>query len=377
MISTSLIGILALIICILFLLFATFLLTVKTEKKLSNRLLAAFLLVTAIDISAFFYREFIEVRLSLEMLRIQISHLKDPFLFLYFLSVIYSDFRLKPKHLVLLVPWIISMLILIPNFFLEGQDGQLRFFQVYGQAWEYQFMNIFGKVVEVAYIIAEFYYLLRYRKLLLENYTGKAYFQNYYWLRQLIVFILIAQALTFIKGYVRDSLNSEFTDDFRILLLVYGLFFSIWLVWKAMHSPKLFRGIAVDLKLSKELMAEDSSARIPSKKIQNQITSLKNYMTEQRPFLNAGLTIQKLADQIGLPSKELSVLINQHLNQHFFDFINGYRIESAMEILSDPSQKDLTVLEILYDIGFNSKSSFNTAFKKHTGTTPTTYRKKH
>ncbi|MGB6152325.1 MAG: helix-turn-helix domain-containing protein, partial [Pricia sp.] len=247
----------------------------------------------------------------------------------------------------------------------------------YGQTWEYKFMDVFGKFIEAAYIIAEVYYLLRYRKLLLENYTGKAYFQNYYWLRQLIFFILIGQVLTLIKGYIRDSSAPEFTDDYRILLLAYGLFFSIWLVWKAMHSPKLFRGIAVDLKLSKELMQEDDRHAAPSKETQDQITELKNYMSKEKPFLNAGLTVQKLANETGLPSKELSVLINQHLNQHFFDFVNGYRIENAMRILCDPAKKDLTVLEILYEVGFNSKSSFNTAFRKHTGTTPTAYRKKH
>jgi AraC-like DNA-binding protein len=57
--------------------------------------------------------------------------------------------------------------------------------------------------------------------------------------------------------------------------------------------------------------------------------------------------------------------------------VNGFRIRKAMEILKDPAKKDLTILEILYDVGFNSKSSFNTAFKKYTQTTPTEYRKKH
>ncbi|HEA22526.1 hypothetical protein LCGC14_1548640 [marine sediment metagenome] len=375
MIHTSLIGILALIICILFVLFATFLLSVHTEKTLSNRLLACFLLVTAIDISAFFYREFISVPLSLEMLRIQISHLKDPFLFIYFLSVIYADFRLKPKHFIHLCPWIFSICILLPNFFLVSHDEQLQFFRGYGASWEYKFMNNSGMVLEFAYIIAEVYYLMRYRKLLLENYTGKAYFKNYHWLRQLIIFILIGQMLTLVKGYVRDSLTPEFTDDFRVLLLAYGLFLSIWLVWKAMHSPKLFRGIGVNLKLSKELMAENNTTKKPSKEVLNQIEELKNYMEVQKPFLNPGLTVQNLAKDTGIQPKDLSILINQHLGQHFFDFINRYRIESAKEILSNPAKKNLTVLEILYEIGFNSKSSFNTAFKKHTGTTPTSYRK--
>lgn len=373
--STSLIGILALIICILFFLFATFLLTVKADKKLSNCLLATFLLVTAVDISAFFYHEFIELPLMLEMLRIQISDFKDPLLFLYFLSVIYSDFKLKPKHLVHLGRWAISILILLPNFFLVNQESKLEFLKQYGQTWEYEILSIFGISLEVIYIIAEMYYLLRYRKLLLENYTGKTYFQNYYWLRQLIFFILIGQVLTFIKGFVRDTMAPEFADSFRVILLVYGLFFSIWLVWKALHSPKLFRGITVDLKLSKELIREKESKEEIPNETKQQIEALEDFMVKNEPYLDPSLTVQKLARQSGLAAKGLSVLINQHLGQHFFDFVNGYRIEKAKQILSDASKKELTVLEILYEVGFNSKSSFNTAFKNHTGTTPTTFRK--
>lgn len=77
---------------------------------------------------------------------------------------------------------------------------------------------------------------------------------------------------------------------------------------------------------------------------------------------------------IAIPARELSVLINQNLNQHFYDFINSYRIENAMQILKDTSKNKVTILEILYEIGFNTKSSFNTAFKKHTGNTPTEFR---
>jgi AraC-like DNA-binding protein len=73
--------------------------------------------------------------------------------------------------------------------------------------------------------------------------------------------------------------------------------------------------------------------------------------------------------------KELSVLINQHLNQHFFDFVNEYRIEEEKLLLKNPEKKEFTVLDILYEVGFNSKSSFNTAFKKHTGLTPTQFKK--
>ena len=98
-------------------------------------------------------------------------------------------------------------------------------------------------------------------------------------------------------------------------------------------------------------------------------------MVEKEPFLEPSLTIQELAHQVNIPVRDLSVLINHHINQHFFDFVNEYRVKKAMTILKDPTKKEVTDLEILYEVGFNSKSSFNTAFKKHTGNTPTEYRK--
>jgi len=102
---------------------------------------------------------------------------------------------------------------------------------------------------------------------------------------------------------------------------------------------------------------------------------LKRYMAEEKPFLNPSLTIQDVSRDIQIPTRELSLLINHTLQQHFFDFINAYRIENAMTILDDTAMNKVTILEILYQVGFNSKSSFNTAFKKHTGLTPTEYRK--
>ena len=98
-------------------------------------------------------------------------------------------------------------------------------------------------------------------------------------------------------------------------------------------------------------------------------------MKEKEPFLDSSLTIQDLANQMNVNVRDISVLINQTMGQHFFDFINQYRIEKAKSILKNPEKKNLTVLEILYEVGFNSKSSFNTAFKNYTNLTPTQYRK--
>lgn len=371
--NTSVISIVSFIIVLLFVLLSIFLLSVKTNKKLSNQLLASFLIITAVDISFFFYRNFIELPLSIEMLRMQLSSFKDPLLFLYILSIIYSDFKLKIKHLILALPWLIIIIILMPNFFLVSPVEQTNFISNFSETNEFKFIDIFSKILEIVYIIAEIYYVLRYRKLLLENYTGKEAFDNYRWVKQLLIFILIGQFLTFTKGYLRDytHLDIEFVNVFRIILLAFGLFFSFWLVFKALLSPKLFRGIDVKLQLSKEMLSKSDGNTIKNE----QIEQLKSYMKTEEPFLEPSLTVKSLSQQIDIPHRDLSILINQELGQHFFDFVNSYRIEKAKSILKDNTNTKITILEILYEVGFNSKSSFNTAFKKHTGQTPTAFRK--
>ena len=96
-------------------------------------------------------------------------------------------------------------------------------------------------------------------------------------------------------------------------------------------------------------------------------------MKINKPFIDPEITLKKLSEQVDIPFRYLSQIINENLHKNFYDFINNYRIEEAKKLLSDPGCKK-TILEILYQIGFNSKSSFNTSFKKNTGLTPTQFR---
>ncbi len=83
-----------------------------------------------------------------------------------------------------------------------------------------------------------------------------------------------------------------------------------------------------------------------------------------------------MAGKIGIHPRYLSQIINESLGQNFFDFINHYRIEEAKRMLTQTLDEHITVLEVLYEVGFNSKSAFNTAFKRHTGVTPTEFKKR-
>lgn len=103
---------------------------------------------------------------------------------------------------------------------------------------------------------------------------------------------------------------------------------------------------------------------------------LDAYMREHRPYLQPSLTVDQLARAVSLPSYQVSAIINHAFGTHFFGFVNGYRVEAAKRLLADPGQDQKTMLAILYEAGFQSKSSFNAAFKRQVGVTPSGYRKR-
>ena len=102
---------------------------------------------------------------------------------------------------------------------------------------------------------------------------------------------------------------------------------------------------------------------------------LLSCFTEKQIFKDSLLSLQKLAKLLNVPEKQLSQIINENSGNNFNDFVNKYRIQEAKKLLLADIPDASNILKIAYEVGFNSKSTFNTAFKKFTGTTPSLYRK--
>lgn len=100
------------------------------------------------------------------------------------------------------------------------------------------------------------------------------------------------------------------------------------------------------------------------------------YMMEvEEIYKNSDVSIKSLASMLSVSQRHLSEIINNHLQTNFKDFITRYRIKEAQRLLTDPDTSDISILEIAYEVGYNSKSSFNLAFKNYTSMTPTQFRK--
>ena len=102
--------------------------------------------------------------------------------------------------------------------------------------------------------------------------------------------------------------------------------------------------------------------------------ALRRHVADARPYLDPGLTLGALADALGLSDKELSYVLNAGLGTGYTDYVNGLRVAEAQRQLRDPARADATVLEIAMASGFASKATFNRAFKRATGATPTAFR---
>jgi len=101
---------------------------------------------------------------------------------------------------------------------------------------------------------------------------------------------------------------------------------------------------------------------------------LTKYMLQSKVYLDTELSLDDLAHKIKIPKHHITQLLNDRVHKNFYSFINEYRIEEAMKKLRDPDV-DVNMLSLAFDCGFNSKSSFNSYFKKITGVTPSAYRK--
>jgi AraC-like DNA-binding protein len=342
----------------------------KQGQRTSNRLLAFFLIANSILFttplqwrlpqSDHFFR-FIAGILSARSYL-----LLSPLIFLYTASLCVAGFRLRRNQLLHLLPYVIFSLIIgisfagvesineNPLFIFLKSDGLFKL----------------GLHIQIpAYLIASGITIRRYQ---LHRKTSLApqpkvdvtwiylILISFFimWLADLLNFTLSIEKLT---GPTTSYLLYCFSVTINILFCLALVYYGI------VKSPAL-TGIAAAAQYGNSALAESDYKELG--------LFLTKFIHKKRSYLNPELTLDKLAGEMAMAPKKLSQIIHVCFNRNFNDFINSYRVEEAKNIfLGDPLNRK-TVLEVLLDSGFNSKSVFNDTFKKFTDTTPTAYRKK-
>lgn len=177
--------------------------------------------------------------------------------------------------------------------------------------------------------------------------------------------------LHYIIGYVIFILGLYLTQLIpKISLHIpIGIFLSAYFLYIGIKGLKQYK---VSFKEDINSTTENKNEKIvPNEELQQKIV---NAMTTDELFLDSELTVHKLAKTINSNSKYISNVINTKLNQNFAAFINTYRVEKAKGLLIDTNYDNYTIEAISKEVGFNSKSAFNIAFKKITNQTPSEFR---
>ena len=157
-------------------------------------------------------------------------------------------------------------------------------------------------------------------------------------------------------------LGSDLAAALALTLFVYGLAFVA--MRRALDAPP---AAALPVRAP-------SPSRLSEPEREQALARLRCSMEQEQAYRDGDLSLEQLAERLALSPHELSQLINQQLGSNFQDYLNGYRVRALQQALHDPANADCTILDLALAQGFNSKSSLNRVFKKHTGTTPSAYR---
>lgn len=358
--------------------FSVYLLTQKHKRRLSNLILAGFLLSKAlteiggvlvhfqalknlaiVNLPHIFYIEY------------PFHYVYVPFLFLYIFSFTKEDFKFRKVYLLHFIPFLFFLVMIILKFHIKSAESLRQILQTDSlfSLMESRVFEFFHYVQSFGYAIASLIILRNYR-IKIKNVFSTIEHINLSWLNFVVFGFISWKSLRFLNYILWITTESSIVMYLYIAAEIVFLIFVSLMFLKGLRQPMILTGYEENQykrKYKKTSLSEEIKENYKNKLLQ--------YMENQKLYLDSSLCINDLAKKVSIPPHNLSQVINTCFNQNFFDFINSYRINESKRLLSEQDSAKKTVLEILYETGFNSKSVFNTAFKKHTGMTPTQFRK--
>ncbi len=371
--------ILFLLVLFLALFIAVFLYTSNKGKRTGNILLGSFFLAIALNLADSFLvlKKVYTGHPALGLWGSNLLLLCGPFLFFYTQSVIYKDFHLGGKKWQHFLPFIVLFLATEISYLAVGYQKQTAILTRILQHKIPLSLYIGSLIIYIhflTYLLVALQLVKRYSVAASAQYadTKKVTMQ---WLKTIILFFLLLMPLILAGSYLSyQSLTGAyfFVVGLTVFLL---LAFIIFVLFKALHNPEMFAVLDEQEVQDAVQNVKYAASTLPLNEKNRILEKLQQYIISEKPYLEPELTLNMLAAQLSLKPKILSQVINELLQQNFFEFVNFYRIEEAKKLLTNPKDKKITVLEVMYEVGFNSKSSFNTLFKKSTGLTPSDFKK--
>ncbi|ATA88575.1 AraC family transcriptional regulator [Capnocytophaga stomatis] len=362
-------------------LFLAFLLFTKRNKTLSDTVLSIWMLFISIHLLSYnlYYLGYWKVYPHLVGLTHPFPLLHGPFLYLYVVFSLRSDQKFRWKDMLHFLPFVIDYLGMFPFIFgYTAQQKLLMDSQDINSEYQWFFIiSLVSFVISgITYPVLSYRKITNYQQLINENFA----YEEGISLRWLKVFIM-GLGIIFLVGTIIILMREVFQIDFGFNsdLIIFVLI--VLLVFLIGFSGIRYQGIFTEKAIKEhsivevKTVSEYRKSGLKSDEVTQLHQEMLSLMKEKKPYLEPKLTLSQLAEQLAISSNNLSQVINQCEGKNFYDFVNSYRVDEFIKRATNDKNRGLNLLGIALDSGFNSKSSFNQVFKKHTGDTPSNYLK--
>lgn len=296
---------------------------------------------------------------------------------LYFYARILTDehFEFRPREAWHLLPFIVQTAWLTSFYVLPGATKLAVLEKYLGAdnapvAWPY-FLIALAQILHMLIYTVLTWRVLAAHGAKFKNGARSLERLSWQWLRQLTLGfgVFVAVLLVYVVA-LRLGFPYSRGLDALVLVCLAGLIYAI--AYMTLRRPEIFSGT-----LALKAAAKYEKSALTPNRAETYLAKLRDAMAGEKLYTNSELKLADLAERLELSPHHLSQIINEKLGQNFFDFINHYRIAEAQQWLEDPAKQNFTILSIALEVGFNNKASFNAAFKKHTGMTPSQFRDLH
>lgn len=292
-------------------------------------------------------------------------------LYLFTKAVIYRDFSIKRVHALHLLPLAGYFVYMMFVYYSLGHWPKHRTIWnwLLTESWHYKGVDLSIHIIRVGYGILCLRLISLYREQQKKSHSDLSSV-DLTWLKVVVMGFLCVMAGDASLSLIKAVSHFIYIDVSVFISLGKSLYYATFILLLALLGYTIAKLSLVEQIEQKSV--EDFSDQVSGFK-PDYIERIEAYMRQKKPYLDPEITIDVLAKELDVSSNALSVTLNQHFQMNFYEFINRYRIEEAKKMLINDSDK--TITQIFYDVGFNSKSVFNTFFRKCEGLTPSAYRK--
>ena len=354
------------------LVFALQLLTYKSIKSISTKILGTLMIVVSFYylLNANFILEGTNLLYLQEYFLFFIFLTVNPLYFIYAKSLTKENFIVKQTTLLHFIP---SFVVLLLSFFVDASIPKEQ--QLLGELNIYTikiFAIILYNIQVLTYTIAMIVLLRRHQRNIKSHFSFSNKDVNLNWFKVFVVMYIVFSSLDILVYYLKAL--SEYMDVFYYILTI--LFFSFLGYFGVRQRDIYF--VAKQLPSQLIVPTERETVKkklITEERVEEIMSQIESLMQETKQYRDQELSIYNLSKELEINKTYLSYVINEKKGQNFSSFINHYRINEAKILLHDKEMENYTIEGIANTVGFNSKSSFNAAFKKYEGMTPSEYKK--